>query len=170
MSRPVRGGLFAGAYADAVGGAVAFLEGRDASPLGNDRARHEHGVGVLQFERAAALRDKLAALQWLTDHLTRLHEAARQSFVYAVPSADGPDLWYAIHGGRVRAGLPAPHNDETRRRVGEIMEAIYPKKASDADPLRGRDRQRITGVVVVSPAHCRTAAANDASGSADACA
>jgi excinuclease ABC subunit C len=100
-----------GAYTDAVGSALAFLEGRDASPLERIEGDMNAASAALQFERAAALRDKLAALQWLTDHLARLHEAARQSFVYAVPSADGPDLWYAIHGGRVRAVLPAPHDD-----------------------------------------------------------
>ena len=102
---------------------------------------------ALQFERAAALRDKLAALQWLTEQLARLREAARQSFVYAVPSADGPDLWYAIHGGRVRAVLPAPHDDDTRRRIGTILESIYPKGAAPAGPL---NLDEIDSVLLVS--------------------
>jgi hypothetical protein len=76
-----------------------------------------------------------------------LREAAQQSFVYPVPSADGPELWYAIHGGRVRAVLPAPHDDETRLRVRAIIECIYPKKTSAADTL---SLDEIDGVLLVA--------------------
>ncbi len=136
-----------GTYAAAARNAAAFLEGRDAVPLASIERDMNAASVALQFERAAALRDKLAVLQWLTDHLTRLREAARQSFVYAVPSADGPDLWYAIHGGRVRAVLPAPQDNEARRRARAMIEAIYPKKAGAADSL---SLDEIDGVLLVA--------------------
>ncbi len=134
-------------YAAVAAAAVAFLEGRDASPLETIERDMNAASAAMQFERAAALRDKLTLLQWLTDHLTRLREAAQQSFVYALPSIEGPDLWYAIHGGRVRAVLPAPHDDDSRRRTASILEAIYPKKMSEAGSL---SLDEIDSVLLVS--------------------
>ena len=54
------------------------------------------------FERAAALRDKRAALQWLSDHLERLRQARdRHSFAYPLPGRDGREWWYLIRRGLV---------------------------------------------------------------------
>jgi excinuclease ABC subunit C len=134
-------------YAEAIGAAVAFLEGRNAAPLEALQRDMQAASTAQQFERAAALRDNLASLQWLTDHLTRLHEAARQSFVYVVPSADGADIWYAIHGGRVRAVLPAPHDDDGRGRMATILETIYPINLSEPGSL---SLDEIDSVLLVS--------------------
>jgi excinuclease ABC subunit C len=134
-------------YAASVRAAVAFLEGRDTAPLEAIERDMTATSAALQFERAAALRDKLAALQWLTEHVGRLHEAARQSFVYAVPSAEEPDLWYAVHGGRVRAVFPAPHDDATRCRAATILKSIYPGRAGRA---AGLSLDEVDGVLLVA--------------------
>ena len=115
-------------YADAVSAAVAFLDGRNVAPLEAVERDMLAASTAQQFERAAGLRDKLVSLQWLTKHLTQLREAAQQSCVYAVPSSTGPELWYAIHGGRVRAVLPAPTDVEGGKCLQAILERIYPKK------------------------------------------
>ena len=109
------------AYAANVAAAVAFLEGRDVSALTSLERGMQTAAAALQFERAAALRDKQMSLQWLTERLTYLREAAQHSFVYPVSSTDGPDLWYLIHGGRVRAVLPAPRDEPTRRQAAQDL-------------------------------------------------
>ena len=134
-------------YAAGVAAAVAFLEGRDVTPLEAIERDMTAASAALQFERAAALRDKLAALQWLTEHVVRLREAARQSFVYAVPSTEGPDLWYAIHGGQVDAVFPAPQDDATRRHAARVLEATYPGRAGEAG---GLSLEEVDGVLLVA--------------------
>jgi excinuclease ABC subunit C len=122
-------------YAGNVSAAVAFLNGRDVSPLTTIEGDMQAASAALQFERAAALRDKLASLQWLSAQLARLREAARQSFVYVVSSIEGPDLWYALHGGRVRAVLPAPHDEAMREQAVKLLKTIYSGGAPEGGHL-----------------------------------
>jgi excinuclease ABC subunit C len=112
-------------YAVQVRAAAAFLEGCDLAPLTKIESEMQAASAALQFERAAALRDKLTSLQWLTAHLARLREATQQSFVYPVSSVEGPDLWYVLHGGRVRAVLAAPHDTGKRRQARTLLETVY---------------------------------------------
>jgi excinuclease ABC subunit C len=134
-------------YAAGAAAAVAFLEGGDRAALVAIERDMLAASAATQFERAAALRDKLASLQWLAGHLDHLREAAGQSFVYALPSDEGPELWYAIHGGRVRAVFPAPHDDATRRHAAAALAAIYPKSAGEPGGLSVHE---IDGVLLVA--------------------
>jgi excinuclease ABC subunit C len=133
-------------YAAQVAAAVAFLEGRDPAPLEAIERDMSAASAALQFERAGALRDKLAALRWLVEHVDRLREAARQSFVYVVPGAEGPGLWYAVHGGQVRAAFPAPHDDATRRHAANILAAVYP----GGEDAAGLGLDEVDGVLLVA--------------------
>ena len=112
-------------YAFHVAGVVDFLEGRDRTPLEQlERQMNEASV-ALEFERAAILCDRLKTLTWLRDHLERLREASRESFVYAVEGADGPALWYLIRAGVVRAVILAPTDESGRdvasARIAEVF-------------------------------------------------
>jgi excinuclease ABC subunit C len=88
--------------------ARAFLDGRDPSPLETlERDMLAASTG-LQFERAAALRDRLESLRWLHRCLERLRRVRALSFVYPLKSYEGNELWYVIQRGQPRAILLAP--------------------------------------------------------------
>jgi excinuclease ABC subunit C len=123
------------AYRDQVRAARAFLAGEDDSPLSTLEQEMAAASAALQFERAAALRDKVAALRWLRDRLARLRRAHDgHSFVYPVTgTGGGPDLWYLIHHGRVAHVLPAPTDEAGRCTAVAAVEAVY-----GAEEARGR--------------------------------
>jgi excinuclease ABC subunit C len=119
-------------YAAGVRSAVRFLEGGDRSPLDVLEREMTAAAEAQAFERAAALRDKRAALEWLGKHLERVRQAGRRSCVYVRPGRDGRCVWYLIERGRVRAVLPVPGDAASRRRAGMILEAVY-RPGSRAD-------------------------------------
>jgi excinuclease ABC subunit C len=118
-------------YARNVQAVLAFLRGEDAAPLTAIEREMTAASANLEFERAAALRDKLDSLTRLCDHLRRVREASRHSFVYSVRGHDESELWYLIHGGRVCAVVPSPHDDVSRREAAKVLEAVYQR----AQPL-----------------------------------
>jgi excinuclease ABC subunit C len=128
-------------YAGYVRAAVAFLEGKDSSPLEMLERDMTAAAAALQYERAAALRDRLDPLRWLSDHLGQVREAARPSFVYPVG-----EVLYLIHGGTVRAALPAPHDDAGRRVAAAVLQAVYGKEIPAGPPTL----EEIDGVLLVA--------------------
>lgn len=95
-----------GEYAFHVEAALGFLQGRDNTPLEHLQRRMEEASAALQFERAAALRDRLSPLEWMSKHLARLREARALSGIYPVTGHDGAERWYAIRHGVVKKLLP----------------------------------------------------------------
>jgi excinuclease ABC subunit C len=124
-------------YAARVARARAFLEGK-ADPLTPPLERDmEAASDALAFERAAELRDRLHALQWLQGHLERLRRARDgQSFVYRVADGEAGELWYLIHQGRVTAARPAP-SPETAARTAAMIEALYRRRLLAGNELDG---------------------------------
>jgi excinuclease ABC subunit C len=112
-------------YATAVAAALDFLAGRTSSPLEILEREMRAAAAALVFERAAALRDRLDSLRWLSRHLERLRQAAAHSFVYPVPGPDGSEGWYLVRQGRVRAALSAPRDAAERRAAALLLEAVY---------------------------------------------
>ncbi len=94
-------------YQEGVKGARAFLEGRDLSPLVHIEREMQAAAEQMQFERAAALRDRLTALHWLAEQLQRLRQARELTFVYPLSAHDGREWWYLLRHGAVRAVVPA---------------------------------------------------------------
>lgn len=134
-------------YTGNVRSARAFLEGLDPSPLESLEREMNAAAAALAYERAGALRDKLEALRWLGEHLDRLRQAARRSFVYLVAGEDGDELWYLVHGGRVRAVVPAPADEAGRRAAAEALAAVY----EDGSKVRGAlSLDEIDGVLLVA--------------------
>ncbi len=106
----------------------------------------------LAFERAAALRDKLDSLTWLSAHLRHVREASRHSFVYPVRGHDDKEWWYLIHGGRVCAVVPSPSEKVQPARSGDattrsVWKAIHSIGAAGSR----RHRWRPARGLVVSP-------------------
>jgi excinuclease ABC subunit C len=133
-------------YAGYYRAAVAFLEGKDDSPLGMLEREMLAAAAATQFERAAALRDRLDSLRWLSDHLAQVRQAAQHSFVYPV-CAEGAATWYLIHRGRVRAAVPAPQDGAGREAAAAALEVVYRKPAELPGPP-GLDE--IDGVLLVA--------------------
>jgi excinuclease ABC subunit C len=116
-------------YAASVGSALAFLRGDDASSLRMLEGEMTAAAANLHFERAAALRDKLDTLTWLSDHLQRVRDASRHSFIYALRGHDEAELWYLINGGRVRAIVAAPIDERSRHEAVKRIQEVYSIRA-----------------------------------------
>ncbi len=142
-----------GDYAVRVRAARRFLDGHDAGPIEALEREMAAASETLAFERAAVLRDKLDALQWLQEHLARLRSAARKSFVYPVTAPDGEEVWYVIHGGCVRAALPAPRTVVDRNAAAGLLESIYQNGSPGLPTL-----DEVDGVLLVAAWFRRNAA------------
>jgi excinuclease ABC subunit C len=96
--------------------ARAFLEGGNDVPVAALRSAMEEASERLEFERAAALRDKVTRLESLRAQFARLRFAVESlSFVYTPAAAHGDAVCYVIRRGRVRATLPVPQTAAARR-------------------------------------------------------
>jgi excinuclease ABC subunit C len=133
-------------YAALVRQACRFLNGDDPTPMEAIEREMTAASAELAFERAAALRDKLDSLRWLSEHLARLRSAERHSVVYPVAGHDGDDHWYLIHGGRVQTALPAPRSAADQRRAATVLTAVYHGENPPGPP----SLDEIDGVLLVA--------------------
>jgi excinuclease ABC subunit C len=131
---PCVAGCAAHEYDERVGLARAFLDGTDFSPIDRLRGEMEASSERLEFERAAALRDKLQRLEGLREQFGKLRFAAETlSFVYTVPSDEGPSRVYLVRRGVVRAEEPAPRSRRDRERLRGLVDSIFGR----VEPVRG---------------------------------
>lgn len=106
--------------------ARAFLDGVDDAPLDTLRADMLASSERLEFERAAALRDKLGRLESLREQFIRFRFAVETlSFAYHVHGHDGDDRVYLIRRGRVRAEHPAPSCPASRAALRAAADDIF---------------------------------------------
>ena len=92
-----------------------FLDGDAAAPLAILRGRMEAAAARLNFEYAAALRDRMQRLEEATWELRGLRGTIEGlSFVYRVPGWGGDDRSYIIRRGSIRAERPVPRTAEER--------------------------------------------------------
>ena len=130
---PCVGGCTADAYAERVRLVRAFLDGADDGPMDALRVDMEAASEALEFERAAALRDKLHRLEGLREQFVKFRFAVETlSFVYTVPGVEGDDRVYLIRRGRVRAEQPAPRTPSDRARLIEIVEDVFAPAERDS--------------------------------------
>ncbi len=123
---PCVGGCSVAEYDARVRMARAFLDGVDDSPLATLRADMEASSDRLEFERAAALRDKLARLEGLREQFIRFRFAIETlSFVYEVPGHEGDDRVYLSRRGRVRAERPAPKTPRERAELTALADDVF---------------------------------------------
>jgi excinuclease ABC subunit C len=113
-------------YVERVGLARAFLDGADDGPIETLRRQMETHSERLEFERAAALRDKLWRLEALREQFLRFRFAVETlSFVYTVPGVEGDDRVYLIRRGRVRAECAAPRSARERTQLGRLARDVF---------------------------------------------
>ncbi len=113
-------------YSSQVRRAREFLALTDVSPLTDMETAMAEAARAEQFERAAALRDHLQALSWLTTRLERLrHARTKMSFIYPVGSKSGPTHWHLIHAGRTIRTLPAPRSKDEFAQVRAAIRSVY---------------------------------------------
>jgi excinuclease ABC subunit C len=140
---PCAGATARPAYMERVRAARAFLANQDTTPLETLERDMKAASAALEFERAAALRDKRDVLQWLRDQLDRLHQAREKfSFVYPVAGADGKKLWYLIHGGRTVAVL-VPPSDADREQAAAVLETVYQGRPAASDAVAPDDMDHV---------------------------
>jgi excinuclease ABC subunit C len=135
------------AYAANVQAVLSFLRGEDTAPLTAIEREMTAASANLLFERAAALRDKLDSLTWLCEHLRRVREASRHSFVYPVRGHDEMELWYLIHGGRVCAAVSSPQDETSRRAATQMLQAVYQREGGGSGSPRLGE---VDGVLLVA--------------------
>ena len=123
---PCVGGCTAQQYQERVKQARTFLDGADDGPIEMLRGEMERASDRLEFERAAALRDKLHRLESLREQFARLRFAVETlSFVYPVPGYDGADRLYLIRRGRVRAEAAPPETVSDQSRLEELIDEVF---------------------------------------------
>lgn len=106
--------------------ARAFLDGTSDGPIEALRAEMTTSSDRMEYERAAAYRDKLHRLEALRAQFGRLRFAVEAlSFVYTVPGNDGRDRLYIIRRGRVRAELEPPGTADERSAMDSMLRDIF---------------------------------------------
>jgi excinuclease ABC subunit C len=113
-------------YMVRVGMARAFLDGTDDGPVETLRAEMTTSSERLEYERAAAYRDKLHRLEALRKEFGRLRFAVESlSFVYTVTGYDGADRLYVIRRGRVRGEVEAPQSAGDRAALDQLLSDTF---------------------------------------------
>ena len=113
-------------YAERVVHARAFLDGVEDGPMDTLRRQMEACSERLEFERAAAYRDKLWRLEELRQQFMRLRFAIETlSFVYTVPGHDGDDRVYLVRRGRVRAERAAPRTVHEHGELRRLVRTVF---------------------------------------------
>ena len=113
-------------YASRVRLARRFLEGADDGPLADMRAQMDALSEAMEFERAAALRDKVYRLEALQAQFERLRFAVETlSFAYVVPGHSAEDRVYLVRRGRVRAELARPHAADDATGLRQLARDVF---------------------------------------------
>jgi len=131
-------------YQSQVNRARDFLQGKDLTLLDTMQSAMQAAAAAQQFERAAELRDRCAALQWLADRLARVRKAQHEmSFIYPVPGFDGTTQWYLIHGARVIRVLDAPRDDAARAEMRTHIQTLYRNRTGLLDSYEHADSMMV---------------------------
>jgi excinuclease ABC subunit C len=132
----------AGQYQAQVDLARAFLEGTNDGPIARLRAEMDACAELLNFERAAIVRDKLQRLETLRDMFSRMRFAVETlSFTYTVPGHKGEDWVYVIRRGTVRVETLAPRTARDRARLLAMVRDVFdpPERSTRAVPTHEID-------------------------------
>jgi excinuclease ABC subunit C len=125
-SGPCAGSCTRAGYGAQVRAAKRFLEGTDDRPIRDLSAKMREASTAMQFERAAALRDQLAEIEWLWDRLNWLRNARRENtFVYPLVGSDQRTVWYLIHRGRVRGACYEPSCAMSAEIGRKLLDDVY---------------------------------------------
>ena len=118
-------------YMERVAMARKFLEGTDDGPIAMLLSEMTASSERMEYERAAAYRDKAQRLEALRERFGRLRFAVESlSFLYTVPGNDGKDRLYVIRRGRVRAEMDAPSSQSDESTLHDMLSEIF-SRATD---------------------------------------
>jgi excinuclease ABC subunit C len=147
-SGPCAGFVTRGRYRRQVRDARAFLDGTDDGLFARLEREMASAAAAQQYERAAAVRDKLTFVRAVRARLEWLQEARREfSLVYQLPDEEGRPLWYLIRQGQVRAVIRRPHDSKSRRETRTAIERIFRTGRSENGPLA---IDRLDGILLVA--------------------
>jgi excinuclease ABC subunit C len=142
---PCAGACTRRGYAAAVQAARAFLDGADRSLLGALTKQMTAAAKAMEYERASAVRDKLADFEWLDLRLTLLRRSRDQeAFVYPLAGPDGRAVWYVLNRGQVWAATLAPADADARARAAARIAEIA------AAPMTGGGSRCVDSVLLVA--------------------
>jgi excinuclease ABC subunit C len=126
---PCAGRCTRAAYRARVDEAKRFLEGDLDRPL---RLLHNRMTGAadrLQFEYAAALRDRAFRLEGARAELILLRGSIEAlSFVYTVPGFRGDDRVYIIRRGSIRFETGAPRDPDAERSIMAHARRVFARR------------------------------------------
>jgi excinuclease UvrABC nuclease subunit len=106
----------------------------------------QQAADATEFERAAALRDRLAELQWLWEKLNWLRNARKENtFVYPLTGPDQRTVWYLIHRGRVRGACYQPVCSASAELGRALLEEVF-----KPDAIPGVTPGQVDHVILVS--------------------
>jgi excinuclease ABC subunit C len=143
---PCAGGCTRSGYGAQVRSAIRFLDGSCDKPLKDLGKLMNEASTAMQFERAAALRDRLAEMEWLWEKLNWLRQARRENtFVYPLTGPDKRTVWYLIHRGRVRGACYQPTCESSTSVARSLLADVYA-----ADPGPGVTPGQVDHVLLVS--------------------
>jgi DNA polymerase III subunit epsilon len=171
---PCRGGPAVDAYAEALGGARAWLEGDDgAGPQDGVRARMGRLSAERRYEQAAAARDQLAALERGRRALARLRRSAGRSGIVLAPDVDERFVQsFACAGGRVVARRRLPRAGDGRLEADALVAALAHGLRNPPAPFSPAqaDQARVVAAALARPSPSLRAVAVDGGTVADAAA
>lgn len=131
-------------YHTRLGLARDFLEGADDAPIAALRTSMEESSERLEFERAAALRDKILRLESLREQFARLRFAVESlSFVYTVPGFNNDDRAYIVRRGCVREVLPAPRTPAEHAAVAARAAEIFAPRERKGAPVPAHETDEL---------------------------
>ncbi len=123
---PCAGAIDAAGYMERVREAARFLEGRSRLPLHLLQEEMTTAAARLDFEYAAAVRDRLERLRRLQQELTAFRgEVESLRFVYRAEGHGGRDRLHLIRGGRIRASFDDPRSTREWRAAARTSEAVF---------------------------------------------
>jgi excinuclease ABC subunit C len=113
-------------YFESIQSVRSFLEGVDRQVLHDLEAEMIAASAAQHYERAMAVRDKLADLRWLTDRLVWLRNARLEhSYLYPLTGPDERTVWYLIDKGLVRGAVYRPSDRASRLRAARQIDKVY---------------------------------------------
>jgi excinuclease ABC subunit C len=121
-------------YGRNAGQAMNFLTGDASQPLDELERRMVDAAARLEFEHAAALRNRLSRLEALRAEFRGLRQALEGlTFLYAVPGTARQHAVYAIRSGSIRGVYPAPETATQRRQLllKVVRHFAHPEPASE---------------------------------------
>ncbi|MEJ2538896.1 MAG: nuclease [Gemmatimonadota bacterium] len=141
---PCAGGITAGDYLKRVEEARTFVQGLSWRPLTLLHEAMVRAARRLDFEYAAAQRDRMDRLRRFQEDLAAYRgEVEGLRFVYPVDGHNGARRFYLIRSGRIVDQFPAPRSPRTEARCGERVHAAFSGPTTGAAGLTAHEAAEI---------------------------